>query len=51
MCVQEQILNTERIIDHSDYKLLNTERNCKICLEQYDFKSFCGVQLVFYERV
>lgn len=32
-------------------KLLNTERNCKICLEQYDFKSFCDVELLFYERV
>lgn len=50
MCVQQQILNTDQI-NHSDNKLLNTERNCKICLEQYDFKSFCDVELLFYERV
>lgn len=46
MYVQHQILNTDQT-GHSD----NTERNDKICLEQYDFKSFCGVQLLFYERV
>lgn len=50
MCLQEQILNADQV-DHAENKLLNTERNGKICLEQYDFKSFCGVQLLFSERV
>lgn len=50
MCVQHQILNTDQI-DYSDNKLLNTEGNYKICLEQYDFKSSCGVHLLFNERV